>query len=217
MGMAWLDKLHCVVSRRRTREGSVALEQPSTVLSAQHYLLQYTKGMYLLLPPPSLQKVHVHGSSSQPTGATSRLCHRSYLIRGFQRSQLLPTVLVSAIVDEILRGRRYYYTGLRRYHAHVSMFRLEHMDASRTNDRSLASHYPGSALRMHTIPAGAPERVRPFRASRLHHLCPRRATRAPNATYVSISHLSNPALSACGPHSIVVSTLPGGATSVNNT
>lgn len=60
MGMAWLDKLHCVVSRRRTREGSVALEQPSTVLSAQHYLLQYTKGMYLLLPPPSLQKVHVH-------------------------------------------------------------------------------------------------------------------------------------------------------------
>lgn len=108
-------------------------------------------------------------------------------IRGFQRSQLLPTVLVSAIVDEILRGRRYYYTGLRRYHAHVSMFRLEHMDASRTNDRSLASHYPGSALRMHTIPAGAPERVRPFRASRLHQLCPRRATRAPNATYVSIS------------------------------
>lgn len=44
MGMAWLDKLHCVVSRRRTRDGSVALEQPSTVLSAQHYLLQYTKG-----------------------------------------------------------------------------------------------------------------------------------------------------------------------------
>lgn len=43
MGMAWLDKLHCVVSRRRTREGSVALEQPSTVLSAQHYLLQYTR------------------------------------------------------------------------------------------------------------------------------------------------------------------------------
>lgn len=203
MGMAWLDKLHCVVSRRRTREGSVALEQPSTVLSAQHYLLQYlTKGMYLLLPPPSLQKVHVHGSSSQPTGATSRLCQRSYLIRGFQRSQLLPTVLVSAIVDEILRGRRYYYTGLRRYHAHVSMFRLEHMDASRTNDRSLASHYPGSALRMHTIPAGAPERVRPFRASRLHHLCPRRATRAPNATYVSISPILHcprvgPTVSSC--------------------
>lgn len=162
--------------------------------------------LLLLLPPPSLQKVHVHGSSSQPTGATSRLCHRSSLIRGFQRSQLLPTVLVSAIVDEILRGEvggyRYYYTGLRRYHAHVSMFRLEHMDASRTNDRSLASHYPGSALRMHTIPAGAPERVRPFRASRLHHLCPRRATRAPNATYVSISPILHcprvgPTVSSC--------------------